>query len=256
MNLTDIKGVLTLKRILWHVIFCLGSILVFSPVVMYWFIHGSYERYIWIINGSFPFNSFGSGPVQLYLYAGLLLAGLILTAISFKHVNKYLKYAVLIIILLMIFIMSVSCYSSGSVNTQISKSLKIEIPAALIIEYEDSHGGFHGDGSTYAKIKLDGKGTEKAILEIKKSWKSLPLSENLSLIMYGGMRDNIEYIYNFADKFKIPHIENGYWLFIDRHSKSINNYDDTDLFNRNSFNFTLALYDADEKILYYIEFDT
>jgi len=130
------------------------------------------------------------------------------------------------------------------------------MPADSTIEYEDSHGGFHGDGGTYAKIKLDGKGTEKAILEIKNSWKSLPLSENLSLIMYGGMRDNIEYIYNLADEFKIPHIENGYWLFIDRHSKSINNYDDTDLFNRHSFNFTLALYDADENVLYYIEFDT
>lgn len=183
---------------------------------------------------------------------------------------RYFKYVILIIILSVIFITSVSCYSSQSDDRQnskslgikfpddrqISKSLGIKLPDDTIIECVDTHGGFHGDGDTYAKIKLDGKGTEKAILEIKNNWRLLPLSENLSLIMYGGMRDNIEYTYMLADEFEVPHIENGYWLFIDRHSKSINSHDDRDLFNRNSFNFTLALFDPDENMIYYIEFDT
>ncbi len=122
-----------MKRILSHVIFCLGGIFVFSPVIMYWFIHGSYERYMWIINGSYLFNSLGSGPVQLYLYVGLFLAGIVLTAISFKYVNKYFKYAVLVI-LLMLIIMSASCLSSQSINRRISKSLRIEVPAMFLNE--------------------------------------------------------------------------------------------------------------------------
>ncbi len=74
--------------------------------------------------------------------------------------------------------------------------------------------------------------------------------------MYGGIKDNTEYAYKLADEFNIPRIENGYWLFIDRHGDSVDNYDDVELFNRHSFNFTLALYDAYENMLYYIEFDT
>lgn len=180
---------------------------------------------------------------------------------------RYLKYAVLIIILAVIFITSVSHYSSQSDDRQISKSLGIEfpddrqiskslgikMPDDSIIECVDTHGGFHGDGDTYLKIKLDGKGTEKAILKIKNNWRPLPLSENLNLIMYGGVRDDVEYVYNLADKFKIPHIENGYWLYIDRHSKGIVSHNDRDLFNRSSFNFTLALFDPDENMIYYID---
>jgi len=55
-----------------------GLLLVVSPVIIYWFIHGDAERYLWIINGPAPFDSLGSGPFQLYLYAGLVISGGIL----------------------------------------------------------------------------------------------------------------------------------------------------------------------------------
>jgi len=32
--------------------------------------------------------------------------------------------------------------------------LGIKIPANVKIEYEDTHGGFHGDGETFAKIQF------------------------------------------------------------------------------------------------------
>jgi hypothetical protein len=38
-----------------------GFILVLSPIALYWFIHGDSKRYIWIINGPYPFSSFGEG---------------------------------------------------------------------------------------------------------------------------------------------------------------------------------------------------
>ena len=54
----------------------------------------------------------------------------------------------------------------------------------------------------------------------------------------------------------IPQIENGYYYFLDRHSRSVDSYDDSDVLDRYSFNFTIAIYDADNDILYYVEFDT
>lgn len=57
-----------------------GLLIVVSPVILYWFIHGDPERYLWIISGPPPFSSFGSGPFQLYMYAGLVFSGLLLIA--------------------------------------------------------------------------------------------------------------------------------------------------------------------------------
>jgi hypothetical protein len=51
----------------------LGILFLISPIGLYWFIHGSYERYIWIINQPFPLSHFGGGPFQLFMYVGLIL---------------------------------------------------------------------------------------------------------------------------------------------------------------------------------------
>ena len=48
----------------------------------------------------------------------------------------------------------------------------------------------------------------------------------------------------------------GYWYFVDRNSENGDSSSDSEIFNRNSFNITVALYDLDENILYYLEFDT
>jgi hypothetical protein len=59
-----------------------GVILTISPLLLYWFIHGNYERYVWIINGPYPFSHFGGGPFQLFMYAGLFAGGIGLVAVS------------------------------------------------------------------------------------------------------------------------------------------------------------------------------
>ena len=70
------------KLILSNLLLLLGFEICLSPFILYWFIHGNYERYIWIINGPFPFNSFGGGPFQLLMYGGLFIIGLVLIAVS------------------------------------------------------------------------------------------------------------------------------------------------------------------------------
>ena len=60
----------------------LGIILLASPLLLYWWIHGSYERYIWIINGPYPYSSFGSGPYQTALGLGLVFIGALLVLVA------------------------------------------------------------------------------------------------------------------------------------------------------------------------------
>ena len=45
-------------------------------------IHGSYERYVWIISGLYPYDNLGGGPFQVMVYSGLFAAGFVLTSIA------------------------------------------------------------------------------------------------------------------------------------------------------------------------------
>lgn len=80
-----------LKIILSNLLLLIGIEICLSPIILYCFIHGNYDRYIWIINGPFPFNSFGGGPFQLLMYGGLLITGLVLIAISLIVKRKILN---------------------------------------------------------------------------------------------------------------------------------------------------------------------
>lgn len=67
-----------------------GGFIMISPILLYWFIHGSYERYIWVINDPYPFSQFGSGPFQMITYITLFVVGLgmVTSSIWFqKHRN-------------------------------------------------------------------------------------------------------------------------------------------------------------------------
>lgn len=123
-----------------------------------------------------------------------------------------------------------------------------------VVEEQDTHGGFHGDGSYY--LILDCSDNIEAALQIVEGWNALPLSETLSLVMYGGERDSVGYSYNLAQEAHMPEVENGYYSFTDRHPEAEDDTDDGQLLSRSSFNFTLAVYDTDTNRLYYFEFDT
>lgn len=123
-----------------------------------------------------------------------------------------------------------------------------------IVESEDTHGGFLGDGYYYAIIDCS-KDRETAY-ETLKRWKKMPLSENLNLMIYGGEKGGSTYSAWISETVKIPKIENGYYLFEDRHTESKNSSNDSELFNRHSYNFSITIYDADTDIMYYFEYDT
>lgn len=121
--------------------------------------------------------------------------------------------------------------------SNLSKNLGAELDGGKVTYYCDSHGGFHGDGITEVQISASLQAPDSEY------WHSLPLSENAArgLTHFG---------------FEIPEVENGYWFFCDRHSQSTDPADDSGLFSRHSYNFTLAVYDPAAGMLYYFEFDT
>lgn len=123
-----------------------------------------------------------------------------------------------------------------------------------VVEQLDTHGGFHGDGSYY--LILDCSDNKEKALGILEKWNKLPLSQNLNLIMYGGEKDGVNYGYKLAEEAKIPMVENGYYIFEDRSAESKDSTDDSELFDRGSFNFSIAIYDCDTHKMYYFEFDT
>lgn len=121
-----------------------------------------------------------------------------------------------------------------------------------VIEELDTHGGFQGEGSHY--LILDCFDNKEKALEIVRDWKKLPLSKNLNHIMYG--EEDINYEINLAEEAHIPKIVNGYYIFVDSQAEGKDNSDDSELFNRSSFNFEIAIYDCDTDKMYYFEFDT
>lgn len=81
-----------LLDILISLLLGIGLILLISPVLLYWWIHGNYERYIWIISGPAPYNNFGSGPYQLFVFLLFpVVLGILLMSVSFFVKKKLLK---------------------------------------------------------------------------------------------------------------------------------------------------------------------
>lgn len=118
------------------------------------------------------------------------------------------------------------------------QSLGVSLSDGTVLKYSDTHGGFLGDGETFLVISFEGQPEWAA------DWRPLPLTENLALVNS-----------NLADGF-FPDAEQGCYFFQDRHSESTGPADDSQLFNRSSLNFTLAVYDSGTDTLYYYELDT
>lgn len=123
-----------------------------------------------------------------------------------------------------------------------------------VMAAEDSHGGFHGDGTAY--VILDCSENREKAQNLVADWKELPLPENLNLMFYGGERDGIYYDFDLAQQANMPKIAHGFYYFQDRHRKSSDSSGDAEIFDRGSYNFSLAVYDSDTDKLYYFELDT
>ena len=162
-----------------------------------------------------------------------------------------MKFTKIIIVTIIACLFLTSCNTIGGGQTAYFGFKTSEF---TVVDEKDTHSGFHGDGAYYLILDCSGK-TEQAA-ELIKDWSPLPLTENLQLIMYGGEKNGVSYGYNLAGEAHWPIITNGVYKFVDRHSEAVDKSDDTNLFNRYSYNFSIAAYDLDTNTLYYFEFDT
>lgn len=81
----------TIIDIITSTLLGLGIIFLASPLFLYWFVHGDYDRYIWIINGPYPFSHFGGGPFQAAMGLSLLFVGMVLIVATILLRKKLLR---------------------------------------------------------------------------------------------------------------------------------------------------------------------
>ena len=153
------------------------------------------------------------------------------------------RFLTLVLILYVLLYALPSCEVGGRKGNRLSRIervLGVDLSAGTLIHFEDSHGGFHGDGLTAAVVELSGlvEGLEDA-----PGWKPLPMSVNAAQAV--GLCGD-----------EGASIEEGFYFLYDRHRESENPYDDTELCNRYSWNFTAAVYDSQNGRLYFYQFDT
>lgn len=163
----------------------------------------------------------------------------------------------LTLISIIIAILLTGCSSNGDsdIKNDVSKALGVDVSSAEISESIDTHGGFHGDGTTFVSMEITDEATAE---KIKTEWNELPLTENLTALVYGVKEDTSSigpYVTEDGETL-FPQIENGYYYFNDRHSESNDGSDDADVLNRHSFNFIISIFDTDTNRLYYCKFDT
>ena len=160
--------------------------------------------------------------------------------------KKFLKRSFLIIL---IFIIAYIIYLHTFYDYNFYSSLiETQIPVFAKIEEKDTHGGFNGDGETIAKFYFSDKQAKNFTNSISNNlhWNKFPIPETLQDCVYNSINEDI----------KIPFINNGYWFFLDRHSKATNRYNYYEMFGRASLNYSIAIFDMDSNILYIYSLDT
>ena len=146
----------------------------------------------------------------------------------------------------------------NSISSEISKTIGVDVSVGEVISKSDSHGGFHGDGVTVIEIQLNDTSISDQIKD-NEDWNTLPLTENLTSLVYGVQTESSSVgpmIHSGDGAPVIPEVVNGYYYFLDRHSQSTNPKDDSEVLDRASYNFTIAIFDTDQQTLYYMELDT
>lgn len=123
----------------------------------------------------------------------------------------------------------------------------IDLSDGELVSAYDDHGGFDGDGTTCIIVAFS---DDTLLAEIEKAgtWQPFPPDAAVNQLLYGNYLFNAETQENF-----VPPIENGYYLLKDRNLKVL---EQLNIMTRSSCNFDLAVYDADNRTLYFLALDT
>lgn len=136
----------------------------------------------------------------------------------------------------------------------ISTVLGADVNSAKVISNSDDHGGFHGDGERYIEFEFEDDTFENTIKE-DNTWHALPVKDDtVTALLYG--LETPEMTYGPYLEHEMPKVEKGYYFFYDRYSESSDPFNSSEVLDRSSLNFTVAIYDTETDKLYYAEMDT
>ncbi|QNO14254.1 hypothetical protein HYG86_05445 [Alkalicella caledoniensis] len=146
--------------------------------------------------------------------------------------------------------------SSNVMNTK--RLLGVNIPRDSTIIIKESSTGFFGDGEYYVEVLLSDKGLEKFINAVNKGgkWLPVPLSEEISVLIYGGKYRGANYSIGNQSKNIPQDIDNGVYYFRDRFGERNPEMKDTNVVTRGAYNITFAILDIQTKKLYIYELNT
>ena len=141
----------------------------------------------------------------------------------------------------------------GFWQQHISIELHVNVQDAAVLSEHDSHGGFLGDGTAMVSLKLK-DGSMPGAMAGNPNWRPLPMPDALAEEIYderGWFRDGEGNLF-------VPEVKNGFYFFLDRHDMAADIFDPEGLSDpaRYSQNYTAAVYDAEENVLYYLAVDT
>lgn len=138
----------------------------------------------------------------------------------------------------------------------LSRELDTDLSGGKVVRSVDTHGGFHGDGAAFVELSFTGKAAERLARDIPglDGWEPLPLTDNLHRAVYGESgRGSLMGDEDIPD---VPPVEDGWYCFVDRNSRAADPKDDAELFERYSYNFTVAIYDRANDAVYVYQLDT
>ena len=164
------------------------------------------------------------------------------------HIKAYVRIAGALVILIGCFLRVGG--EDDYWQRHISESLRINASEGIVVESYDDHSGFQGDGTSYAVLSFEDEKMEQGIVA-PGGWHQLPLTENLETLIYG-TRTETSATGPFIG-ITMPRVDNGYWYFYDRQGET---EADSLVLTRSSYNYTFALYDTENDLLYYCEYDT
>lgn len=160
-------------------------------------------------------------------------------------------------IVLLLAVLLAACSGTRSTPENVAQELGVSLPETVSVGYEDTHGGFHGDGETF--VTLTFSADDAAALQAQlaeQGWQPLPMEGEMRAAVYGGALDGVNYGDSIFAPREVPPPENGWYWFYDRHSDAADPHSADGLLARASCNFTAAVFDADRNALYYYELDT
>ena len=187
--------------------------------------------------------------ILYFIISYILFYPIYIIILNLKIRNKKCLLGLILLIIEFFVFLLINYVEKTTFQESLISKIGLNIYNSKIIE-EKKENGFFGDGYYYAKIDCNSE-NDKILKQIS-NWNKLPLTKNLELLLYG----NNDYNYNLAYNISLGKIENGYYYFENNNTQAINRYDDKDLFELSSFNFIIVIYDLNDKVLYYYEYNT